>query len=244
MSTIDPGAAKRERAASIPTARDLALPALASFVLPAIATFLLVRMVHNMAEYDMFDWAAVLGIISMPLGAGGLILSTIYWATLGVRNPKLLDISAPLGLGMLGIGLGLQFAPMPPAWFAAPELRWEALAVLALGVVLLVASVFSTRQRVAKLAEEAAFMNATPAVEGVVTNQGYELLSPESSALITTVTYAFEDAAGTRRFVQRSTRIPVADPLVNGERVDVWFDRADPSNTKRIVIRRRDAARR
>jgi len=44
--------------------------------------------------------------------------------------------------------------------------------------------------------------------------------------------------------VQRSTRIPVADPLVNGEVVDVWFDRADPSNTKRIVIRRRDAARR
>lgn len=68
--------------------------------------------------------------------------------------------------------------------------------------------------------------------------------SSRSSALITTVTYAFEDAAGTRRFVQRSTRIPVADPLVNGEVADVWFDRADPSNTKRIVIRRRDAARR
>ena len=81
-------------------------------------------------------------------------------------------------------------------------------------------------------------MRTTSPVTGSVTNQGYTDFD-EASQVITAVTYTFRDGSGVQRWVTKPSTIHVRDPLVNGEEVDVWFDRQDPSDQNKIVIRRR-----
>ena len=238
MSTIDPDAARRERDTATPAARRLLLPALVVFLLPAMATLTTVRMIAN-AENDVFDAASVLALVLTFPGACATILAIVHWALLASRNPRLLDVSAPLGLALLGAALGLSATAPPPAWVRVPTASPPVIVLLVIGALVLAYAVFARAARIRRIRREDEIMRASSPVTGTVTNQGYDHPTSEARAILTTVTYAFADAAGTRRFVQKRESVPMKDPIVNGERVDVWFDRADPSNTERIVVRRR-----
>ncbi|GAB3597485.1 hypothetical protein [Microbacterium tumbae] len=239
MSTIDPDAVRRAEADRVPGWRDLRLPVLGVFLLPTVPAFLLPRMIANAAENDIFDAASVLALVSMVVAAAFGILAFLRWTALAPRNPALPGIAAPASLALLGVALGTSLSPIPPAWIQMPQPTPASIITGVLGIALLVLSAFARRSRLHRLAIEDEIMRSAPPVTGTVTNQGYDVMPTEASALLTQVTYAFEDQSGTRRYVRLGTAIPVNDPVVDGERVDVWFDRREPSDRKRIVVRRR-----
>lgn len=239
MSTVDPDAARREREQQTPTARDIALPAVVSFVQPALAAVTLMRMIANASVNNTFDGASILALVLTFPGTGATIFGIVHWATRSARNPRLPDISAALGLVALGVAAGLSVASPPPAWVQPPSLKPEVIVLGILGIAILGYSVWARRARLRKIDLEDDIMRSSPPVTGVVTNQGYDVPDGEASALLTTVTYSFVDAAGTRRFVQKWERMPMSDLSVNGEKVDLWYDRQDPSDVNRIVVRRR-----
>lgn len=244
MSLVDPDAARREREARTPTASDLYLPAAVTLVAPAIAAFLLMRMVLNAALANTFDWASILAIVAAVMGMASVIFSGIRWFALSARNPRLLSPTAAAGLALLGVATGLSVSAAPPAWVRPPMIDWIVGSVAALGIVALVLAVGSTRRRIRRMAFEDEVMRSSAPVTGCVTNQGYALPPTEARALVTQVTYMFEDAAGTRRFAKLWSRMPADDLIVTGERVDLWFAADDPSDQKRIVVRRRPEAAR
>lgn len=239
MSTVDPDASRREREQRTPTARDLVWPAAVSFVLPALAALTLPRMIANADLNNTFDGSSILALVLTFPGIAVVTLAIIRWATLVPRAPRLLDISAPLGLAVLGAALGLSMSALPPAWVRLPSPTSTVVILAAVGILLLGHSAWARRRRIRVIARESEIMSASRPVIGVVTNQGYDVLTPEAGSLLTTVTYAFTDAAGTRRFVKKWERMPMTDLIVDGEKVDVWYDREHPSNEHAIVVRRR-----
>ena len=241
MSTIDPDAIRREREARVPGASELAPLAAVTFILPALAALLARRMLAGLIATDTFDWTSIVTLIVMVVSAPAVILAIIRWMSLSPRNPRLLGLETPIGLALLGVAAGLSLAADPPAWVQAPQFDIAVLILAALGLALLILSLRNLFARSRRAAADADIMRASAPVTGVVTNQGYTMFTGEQQAFLTTVTYAFEDESHTRRYVQVFERIPKTDPLVDGEEVDLWFDRADPSNTRRIVIRRRGA---
>ena len=238
MSLTDPDAERRRRDAEVPTAGRLVLPALVAFLQPALATIAMSGMVANAMD-DVFDGTSVVALVIALPGTGATVFAIMRWAALSLRNPGLPGITAPLGLAALGAAAGLSMAAPPPAWVQAPAANLGVVLLGILGVLLLGATLFARGSRLRRRALDDEIMRTSRPVTGVVTNKGYTLPATEASAILTTVTYAFADAAGTRRFVRKSESIPMTDPLVDGERVDVWFDRADPSDVRRIVVRRR-----
>jgi len=237
MSLIDPDAARRERESRPPTARELVPSLLAALLLPALPAYLLPRMFTNADEHNVFDAASALGIASTFIAAVALILSAIFWITRTAGHPQFWNATVLLGLALIGAGTGLTFTPPPPAWLTAPSST--GLPFIVLGVVVIVLTWAWHRRRLSGIAAEEALMRASAPVTGTVSSQGYDVMTTEASALITRVTYAFDDAQGQRRYAQLRERIPVIDPIVEGERVDVWFDRQNPADLRRIVVRRR-----
>jgi hypothetical protein len=244
MSTVDPDAARRERQARTTTASDLILPALGMLLLPAITTLLIVRMIKASIAMHAPGWNIFLAMTVRTVSAAVVLFCLARWYSVVRRNQRLPGVLVPIALAVLGVGAGFGFSPEPPAWVASFEPRMDALILIAIGVVLLVLSGWTRARRIARNELEAELMRAAPPVPGYVSNQGYDLMDPDAVTLLTTVTFTFLDADGVRRFVQKYQAIPRADPIVNGERVDLWFDRAEPSNTKRIIVRRRAAGQR
>lgn len=242
MSTVDPDAARRLREQRIPTGRHLVAPALVAFIVPALATAALVRMITNAAENDAFDGASVLALVLAFPGTGATIFAVICWSALSHRNPALPGLSAPLGLAVLGIAGGLSVSASPPAWVRAPQPTVPVMILLVAGLGILGGSAWLRRRRLRERAREGAIMRASAPVTGIVTNQGYTMPDAESSSLLTTVTYAFADAAGDRRYVRKREHMPMNDLVVDGEKVDLWYDRDDPSEENDIVVRRRPLA--
>lgn len=239
MSTVDPDAVRREREHQTPSARHVALPAAVAFVLPALAALSLSRMLANAIMNDVFDGASILALVLVFPGTGVTIFAIIHWARTSARNPGLLGISAGFGLAALGIAAGLSAAAPPPGWVQAPSLKPEVIAVGVLGIAILGCAVLARHVRLRRTRLDEALMRSSAPVTGIVTNQGYNVPYGEAAAILTTVTYAFVDAAGTRRFVKKQERLPMTDLIVNDEKVDLWYDREDPSDVSRIVIRRR-----
>lgn len=231
MSTVDPDAARRERTTRVPEPRQLVLPGV---LVLAGAGAVAVAIGSMSGPPDFDDTGAeslklVLGAVGSTVGALCAVGGMIAWMSLSAKNPRLLGWAAPIALGLLGAGLGMLLmtrgTPVPAV-------------LIGLGVALGILAVVLRRVRSARADVEDQIMRAGPPVTGEVTNQGYTHFG-ESARILTTATYAFADAQGVRRFVQRMVVIEASDPLVNGEPVDIWFDRQDPANEKRIVVRRR-----
>ncbi|WP_217185037.1 DUF3592 domain-containing protein [Streptomyces sp. AC495_CC817] len=230
MSTVDPDAARRARASRTPTERDQLLPG----VLALLGAAALAVSIASMGRTPD-DWSVEQSTLSLLLGAAGSLIGALAviggllgWVRTTTKNPRLLGWSVPIGLALVGAGLGLLLMGQTVV----------ALSLLGVGVVLGALGVVVRGRRSARLDVEEEIMRTSTPVTGQVTNQGYTHFG-DSSRILTSVTYAFSDAQGTRRFVQRSAMIEADDPILEGESVDVWYDRQDPSNEKRIVVRRR-----
>lgn len=230
MSTVDPDAARRARAARTPQQRDQVLPGILTFAGAGI----LAASISSMGN-SPDDWSVELSTFLMLLGAAGSVIGALaafggvfLWVGATIKNPRLLGWSMVIALGLLGAGIGTAItgqAVLP-------------IVLIAVGAVLAILGVIVWRRRNGHIDVEDEIIRTTTPVTGVVTNQGYSHFS-ESSRILTSVTYAFTDAQGTRRFVQRSAVIDARDPIVEGEAVDIWYDRQNPSDEKRIVVRRR-----
>lgn len=230
MSTVDPDAARRARAARTPQQRDQLLPGIMTFVGAGI----LAASISSMGGTPD-DWTVEVSTLMMLLGAAGSVIGALaafggifLWMGSTIKNPRLLGWSMPIALGLIGSGIGT----------AVTGQTVLPVVLMAVGAVLAILGVIVWRRRNGRIDVEDEIIRTTVAVPGVVTNQGYTHFS-ESSRILTTVTYAFTDAQGTRRFVQRSAVIDARDPIVEGEAVDIWYDRQNPSDEKRIVVRRR-----
>lgn len=234
MSTVDPDAARRARAARVPTEKDLVVPGILAFVGGAVVTGSILTMTQVPAAGAVSE-----NTIGLLIGVGGALLGglvtiggLIFWGRASFKNPRLLGWMTPIALILLGTAVGFFFET---ARFVLPSV------LVGVGALLFVLALTARQRRLSLIDQEDRIVRESAPVEGVVTNQGYTHFG-ESNRILTAVTYAFDDAQGTRRFVQRGAVIDIADPVVEGEHVDVWFDRLNPSDEKRIVVRRRRKA--
>lgn len=239
MSLIDPDAARRLRARRVPTPRDLVPWAITAFVGAALLGYAISSMQPadepNFVD-DPLPRITVMMVL-MPIGAIATLLAWIAWVGKLARNPALPGWSAPLVLALLGAALGASLSRPGGELLAAPRATPTVLLLCAGAAVLAVLTGISWARRRRRSETEAMIMRTGLHAEGTVTNQGYTHFS-ESSRLITRVTYAFVDAAGDRRFVQRAAIIEAGDPIVNGEHVDVWYDPQNAADVRRVVVRR------
>lgn len=231
MSTVDPDAARRARAARVPAGKDLVLPGILAFVGPAILVGSLMSMAGEPGDGDVAQSTVrlLLGAAGTTLGALATLGGFFLWLRLSIKNPRLPGWAAPLALGFGGAGIAVLSMSMRVVLASA---------LIGIGVVFAVLAVLALRRRTARLDTDERLMRESDPVEGVVTNQGYTHFG-DSSRILTAVTYAFVDAQGAQRFVQRPAVIDVTAPIVEGERVDVWYDRMNPGDEKKIVVRRR-----
>ena len=245
MSIIDPDAAARARAARTPQARDLRLPAilllLGSFVTAYSITAFATVLDSESDDTDAGQW--IIRIAALTVAAGATIIGLNSWVARSVRNPRLPGFGTAVALMCASAASGTMVVAPAPAWFQEPRMLagtwWLAGTAVAFGIL----SMVSWGARAAGRRREEEIMTTGRLTTGVVTNQGYERFH-ESNRILTSVTYAFEDLNGTRRFIRRPAMITADDPVVTGELVDVWFDPARPDHLKSITVRRRPAERR
>lgn len=231
MSTVDPDAARRERAARVPTEKDLVVPGILAFLGGAVVTGSIVATAQVPAAGAVDENTAGLLVAMGGVLLGGLVTigALIFWGRASFRNPRLLGWVTPVAFVILGSAVAFFFVT---GSFVLPS------ALVGVAALVFVLALTARQRRLSLIDLEDRIVRESTPVEGIVTNQGYTHFG-ESNRILTAVTYAFDDAQGTRRFVQRGAMIDIADPVVEGERVDVWFDRLNPSDEKRIVVRRR-----
>jgi len=245
MSTIDPDAAARAKAARIPQAQDLWGPGLTVLVGAFVTAYSITAFVTvlDTENEDPEPWQWILRITALTVAAGATIVGLNTWVARSVRNPRLPGFGAAQALACASAAFGTTVVAPAPAWFREPRMIpgtwWLAGIALFLGIL----SVVSWGARAADRRREDETMRSGRLTTGVVTNQGYDRFH-ESNRILTSVTYSFDDLNGTRRFVRRPAMITADDPVVTGELVDLWFDPARPDHLKTIAVRRRPAERR
>ncbi|WP_243874935.1 hypothetical protein [Arthrobacter woluwensis] len=245
MSTIDPDAVARAKAAKIPQAQDLWVPGLAVLLGAFVTAYSITAFVSviGMDDEDPEPWQWILRITALTVAAGATIVGLNTWVARSVRNPRLPGFGAAQALACASAAFGTTVVAPAPAWFREPRMIpgtwWLAGIALFLGIL----SVVSWGARAADRRREDETMRSGRLTTGVVTNQGYDRFH-ESNRILTSVTYSFDDLNGTRRFVRRPAMITADDPVVTGELVDLWFDPARPDHLKTIAVRRRPVERR
>lgn len=231
MSTVDPDAARRARAARVPTIKDLFVPGILAFAGAGGLMTCVLMMAREPAADEVSAHTGWLLVAMTGALIGGLaaIVGLIFWVRLSVKNLRLPGWAAPIALVTAGAGAGCLLNAGPIVL---------GVSLLGVSVLFAVLAVVGLRRRTTQASTEEEIVRGSDPVDGTVTNQGYTHFG-ESTRILTAVTYSFVDGQGTQRFVRRGAVIDVADPLVEGESVDVWFDRTNPADEKRIVVRRR-----
>lgn len=238
MSTIDPDLARREREARIPGGSSLVLPGLAAFVFAGLFAWSLRRMISDATDADDLSGGLIVCLVVLLVSVVAAFIAIGRWGSRTIRNPRLPGWAAPVGLALLGAAVALAVYAPAPALVRAPSLDPLPLGLGIAGVLLLLLAVWARSARVRQQDAEERIVSGAPPVTGTVTNQGYTHFG-ESERILTVVTYAFVDASGVQRWVQKSEMIDARNPIVEGEQVDLWFDRMNPADTSRIVVRRR-----
>ena len=108
-------------------------------------------------------------------------------------------------------------------------------ALLALGLLLLLLGVRAASGRRAQEARDQQTMRAGTVTTATVTDKGYDFFR-ESARILTTVTFRFVDLQGTERWVQRMMIIQQANPVVEGQETQLWYDARNPGDEKGIVV--------
>jgi hypothetical protein len=179
--------------------------------------------------YGEPPWTAIVGII------GGLlltILGSIGWAGMLLRRP---DIGLGYGAAavLLGAGTGLLVAASPNDFPAVAV--GIAVALFVLGALFLLLGVAAAASRRRQRARDARTAGSGTLTTATVSDKGYDFFH-ESSRIITAVTFTFRDLQGTQRWVQKTMVIEQADPIVVGQETRLWYDAANPGDTRGIVV--------
>jgi len=237
MSTIDPDVARRERSLRRTTAASLLVPGLFLLGASGVLAWGLTRGAATGFSDDAAD-QDVPAIIAAICSSFVILIALGMWAGAASRNPRLPGWLSAVSVAVFGAAGGHAVVALPPRWLQEPVLDIVTLGLVAIAVVLLVLAMRARARRVRLLDAAEELVRTTSPVTGSVTNQGYADFD-DASQVLTAVTYTFRDGSGVQRWVTKPATIHVRDPLVNGEEVDVWFDRQNPSDQNRIVIRRR-----
>lgn len=237
MSTIDPDAAWRERSTRRITGASLLLPGLFLLGAGAVLGWALTRGAATGFSDEVQD-QDIAAIIAAIASSFALMAALGLWVSAASRNARLPGWLTAVGVAVLGAAVGHAVVALPPGLVQEPVVGPLAFGLAVAAVALLGLGTVARAGRARRLDAADELVRTTSPVAGSVTNQGYTHFD-EASRILTAVTYTFHDAAGQQRWVKRAATIDVRDPIVNGEEVDVWFDRQDPSDENRIVIRRR-----
>ncbi|MFJ4167162.1 hypothetical protein ACIPY5_16540 [Microbacterium sp. NPDC089698] len=237
MSTIDPDAARRERTTRRTTGARLIVPGLFLLGAGAVLGWGLTRGAATGFSDDVPE-QDVEAIIAAIASSFALMIAFGLWVGAAARNPRLPGWLTAIGIAMLGAAVGHAVVAPPPELLRNPVVDPLAFGLCVGAVALLGLGMAARAARARRLDAADELVRTTSPVTGSVTNQGYTHFE-DASRILTAVTYTFRDAAGQQRWVKRAATIDARDPIVNGEEVDVWFDRQDPSDENRIVIRRR-----
>lgn len=171
---------------------------------------------------------AIIGVVSgMPLA----ILAVIVWSWTVMKRS---DIGLAYGFAavLVGAGLGIMVAFQNSANEVASWIAWG----LVVGGVLFFAlgiSAATARRRQTRRDRET--MQAGTRTTATVTDKGYDFFR-ESPRILTTVTFTFTDLHGTRRWVKKTVLIEQSDPIVDGQETRLWYDAANPGDTRSIVV--------
>jgi hypothetical protein len=232
MSTVDPIAARRARAAR--------RPALAQVVV-ALALLVVGGALQGYGWTALFAPTVLLpeapaepnvaSIVSVVLGLPMTIAATGWWMTLVMRRRELGAFSgfAAFWLGAAG---GL--------WVSAEHtglgiLRTVAICAVAFAVLLAVVGALAARSRDRARARTQEVIRVGRQTTATVSDKGY-IAFDESSAILTVVTFTFTDLQGVQRWVQRPVRIAATDPVVDGQETSLWFDPQNPGDDARIAV--------
>lgn len=237
MSTIDPDAAWRERSPRRATGASLLIPGVFLLGAGAVLGWALTRGAATGFSDDVQE-QDVAAIIAAIASSFALLIALGLWSVAAARNPRLPGWLTAVGVAVLGAAVGHAVVALPPELLQDPVVDPLAFGLALAAVALLGLGLIARAGRARRLAAADELVRTTTPVTGSVTNQGYTHFD-DASRILTAVTYTFRDAAGQQRWVKRAATIDVRNPLVNGEEVDIWFDRQDPSDENRIVIRRR-----
>lgn len=228
MSTIDPSLARAQRAARRPsTARVVIL-----LVVLLAGGF---GLGYGWGGLGMFDGETDPPTLSILGAIGGLmltVLGSIAWSWTALRR-------ADIGFGyssaavFLGAGTGLMTVAQQND--SPPLAVGIASALLGLGALFLLLGITAAASRRRQTSRDARTMRTGTLTTATVSNKGYDFFR-ESSRILTTVTFTFVDLQGTQRWVGKTMVIDQGDPIVDGQESRLWFDAANPGDTRGIVV--------
>ncbi|GIT80408.1 hypothetical protein LLS1_20770 [Leifsonia sp. LS1] len=227
MSTVDPSRARAARQARRPS-----------------TTRVVVLLVVLFAGGVLMGWGwggfALIGEDAEPpvgavLGAvGGLILSVAGFAGWTATMLRRSDVGLGYGAAaeLLGGGAGLMAVLQGTQNVVAHGIAW-ALFVLGAFFLVLGASAAAARRRQGSRDER--IMESGMLTTATVSDKGYDFFH-ESSRILTTVTFTFTDLQGTQRWVQKTVLIEQSAPIMEGQETRLWYDAANPGDTRSIVV--------
>lgn len=169
---------------------------------------------------------------------GGLLIAVIGavgWLFMMDRFPRALSSWHAGGVLLLCAAPGLLVATRElgaGGWYDV-----AAAGLVTAGLLMLLGgSLLAARRRLRWLGELRVIAEGTPTA-GIVVDSGIDPHDfEEASNLITTTTFRFVGADGTPYLLHQRVTIPLAAPIVEGQRTTVWYDPSDPLDERRIVV--------
>ena len=248
MSTVDPSIAATaeatRRAALQPTWRGLIAPlallALAGFTAGIGAGGMGIAIAapdgfgFEPGEGGFDQHLASLGIV---VGLILLIVSSIIWSGVVLKRGKggmAFGNATVLLAGAFGINYwsGRSFESVPQG----DTLHFEiALAVFALGLLILFFAIKKAVKRASIRARRDAVMAHGTLVTATVTDQGYAQM-PQFGRLHTVVTFTFHDSHGVQRWVAKPMIVLPENPIRRGDETRLWYDTNYPDDTTVMSI--------
>ncbi|UAJ78509.1 hypothetical protein IT072_14790 [Leifsonia sp. ZF2019] len=227
MSTVDPSYARAARQARRPG-----------------TTRVVVLLVVLFAGGVLMGWGwggfALIGEdAEPPVGAvvgavGGLILSVAGFAGWTATVLRRSDVGLGYGAAaeLFGGGAGLMAVLQGTQNVVALGIAW---ALFVLGALFLVLGVSAAAARRRQDSRDERIMESGMLTTATVSDKGYDFFH-ESSRILTTVTFTFTDLQGTQRWVQKTVLIEQSAPIMEGQETRLWYDAANPGDTRSIVV--------
>lgn len=227
MSTVDPEIARAKRAMRRPS---IAL---------VIILLLLLLAGGMLCGYGYAGMASFESVGEPPIGAivgaaGGMpltIFASILWTWAVIKRP---DIGLAYGFAavLFGAGIGVMLESRGRADDVASWIAWG---LVGGGGLLLVLGIAAAGGRTSQSRRDRETLRTGTLTTATVTNKGYDFFR-ESSRILATVTFTFVDLQGTRRWVKKTALIEQSDPIVDGQTTRLWYNAAEPGDTKQIVV--------
>lgn len=228
MSTIDPTLARKARENKRPSNLTVAVLLILQFVGGAAAGYGWTTMMSF--EYSVEP--PVIAAIAIPVGMMLTIISSIVWAGVVFKRA---DVGLAYGGAAVLSGGGLGVLASVATGMSGTVALVIGVVLLVLGIVFVVLGAWAAAARRRQGSREEQLMKTGTLVTATVSDQGYTVFH-ESTRILTSATFTFTDLQGTQRWVQKPVLIHQNDPLITGQETRLWFDAANPSDERSIVV--------